>query len=235
MLLRLLPLVTGILPILAIHGAYFLAVVAERVPACVPYLHGCTSISATGRYPPASYLFKAVMLPEAVFLIAFWILSAAWLRALARCQRSTAGSAAAIAGIGTGGAIALVLYVTFLGTQEPFYELMRRFGVYVFFLLSVVAQLLLAVRVKALAAGMSHGRLHRIATWQQQLAMAPLFLGLLNVILKATLDDADTTENAIEWIAVLLMQAYIVLSYFAWTCSGFTATFRVDRDKTAMR
>lgn len=234
MLLRLLPLITGVLPILAIHGAYFLAVAAERVPACIPYLHGCTSISATGRYPPASYLFKAAMLPEAVFLIAFWLLSAAWLRALAREQRSAARSAGAIAGIGTAGAAALILYVTFLGTQEPFYELMRRFGVYVFFLLSVVAQLLLAVRVKALAADMSDGRLHRITTWQQRLAVAPLLLGLLNVVLKATLDDADATENAIEWIAVLLMQTYIVLSYFAWTCSGFTATFRVNRDGTSL-
>ena len=96
-----------------------------------------------------------------------------------------------------------------------------------------MAQLLLAVRVKAIAAGMSDGRLYRISSWQQHIATAPLLLGLINIALKTALDDANTAENAIEWIAVFLMQAYIVLSYFAWKYSGFMATYSVDRDETS--
>ncbi|MGH8221600.1 MAG: hypothetical protein ACREQZ_01375, partial [Woeseiaceae bacterium] len=61
--LRLVPLATGLLPILAIHACYLLAVHYAALPACIPYFDGCTSISATGRYAPASYLFRAVMLP----------------------------------------------------------------------------------------------------------------------------------------------------------------------------
>ena len=48
MLLRLLPLVTGLLPIVAIHVSLLLAINAGAIPSCFPYLEGCASISATG-------------------------------------------------------------------------------------------------------------------------------------------------------------------------------------------
>ena len=62
MLIRLLPLVTGLLPILAIHISLLVAINAGVIPACFPYIEGCTSISATGRYEPASFIFKPAMM-----------------------------------------------------------------------------------------------------------------------------------------------------------------------------
>ena len=153
MLLRTLPLITGLLPIAAIHLSYVIAVNAEVLPRCIPYIHGCVSISATGRYPPASFLFKAVMMPEAAILAVYWLGNVAWLRSLSREAGETRTIGTAIGGFGVAGTIFLVLYVTFLGTSEPFYEFMRRFGVYLYFLFSVIAQIILAVQVLRLPAG----------------------------------------------------------------------------------
>ncbi|HET9664237.1 MAG TPA: hypothetical protein VFP00_08410, partial [Burkholderiales bacterium] len=62
------PLVIAVLPLAAIAASYAVAVRAGAVPACNPFLDGCTSISATGRYAPASYIFKPAHLLVAVLL-----------------------------------------------------------------------------------------------------------------------------------------------------------------------
>lgn len=227
MLVRIVPLITSLLPVAAIHGAYWLAIRAESVPACIPYLSGCTSISATGRYPPASYLFKAVMMPEAVLLIVYWVLSACWIRALSRQYGGAVPRyfAVDIVVAGAGGALALILYVTFLGTQEAFYEVMRRFGIYFYFLLTVVAQLLLASRTCRIARRNSLQVLYSLATAQWLLALTPIVLGILNVTIKEWRPELAGPENSIEWLAAIVMQANIALSYFAWKASGFEASF----------
>jgi hypothetical protein len=227
MLIRLVPLLTGILPVAAIHGAYWIAIRAATVPACIPYVSGCTSISATGRYPPASYLFKAVMMPNAVLLVVYWLLAAAWLRALSRQYGGAVSrfTALDIVVAGAGGALALILYVTFLGTQEAFYEVMRRFGIYFYFLLTVIAQLLLASRARRIARHHSLSYLHSLATAQWLLALTPVVLGVLNVAVKEWRPELAGFENAIEWLAAIVMQVNIALSYFAWNASGFEATF----------
>ena len=72
----------------------------------------------------------------------------------------------------------------------------------------------------------SEGTAKRIALGMLWLCGMPFALGVLNMILKATLDDADATENRIEWISALSMQAYFVLIYFAWRDTGFTVSVR---------
>ncbi len=225
MLLRLLPLVTGLLPVFAIHASYAIAIAAERVPRCLPYLDGCTSISATGRYEPASFVFKPAMLSEAMLLLVYWLCATAWLRALDEAAGRRPTGTAHVAVIGGAGAIALTLYVTFLGTQQPFYEFMRRFGIYGFFLFTIVAQLAVSWRARSSAVTSGDAGLQRIVALQFLLALVPFLLGALNLVLKAVLADADAAENVIEWLVVMLMQAWFVLGYFAWRRSGFTARF----------
>lgn len=227
MILRLLPLATGLLPVIAIHASYALAIAAARVPGCIPYLEGCTSISSTGRYPPASYLFRAAMLPEAVLLIAFWFCAVAWLRALEAAAGREVRRSGHIAAMGTGGALALILYVTFLGTQEPFYEFMRRFGIYLFFLLTILAQLGLALRARRAAAALDDPVLAGVLRGQLLMALLPFVLGVLNLVLKNAMSDSDWAENVIEWIVVMFMQLYFVFAYLGWRRSGFAASFSV--------
>lgn len=228
MLIRLLPLITGLLPIVAILASFFIAVDAGRVPPCNPFIDGCTSISATGRYPPASYLFRAAMLPQSVLLAIFWLFSAAWLRSLAHAAgQSDHRVGRTVGALGVGGALFLILYVTFLGTTEPFYEFMRRFGVYLYFLLTVLAQLGLALRVRPLAVTLANERLRLLANCQLGLAIVPFLMGILNLVLKSVLADPDPSENVIEWFFALLMQGWFVLAWMTWRATGFNASFAI--------
>ena len=223
MLLRGLPLYTGIAPVVAVTVAYWLGVSNEVLPACMPLLDGCTSISATGRYPPGNFLFRAIMLPQAVVLALLWTLSAGWLAALTRTERTNR----LLLVPGLLGALALILYVTFLGTTLPFYEAMRRFGIYIYFLGTAVAQLTLAVTLLKAAPPARADKLRGYALAMLWLCGLPFALGVLNFVLKTTLDDADFMENRIEWISALLMQGYFVVLYLAWRHTGFTTSVRV--------
>jgi len=220
------PLIAGLLPVVAVGLSYVIASSLDVIPSCVPFVEGCTSISATGRYPPTSFLFRATMLPESVLLLVYWLLSVAWLRSLRRDAGLPATGGLWIGWLGTGASVALVLYVTFLGTHEPFYEFMRRFGIYLYFLLTIVAQIVLA---RALLKLPLEAGLRRLARVQLGLALLPFALGALNTTLKATLADPDPVENVIEWNVALLMQVYVVLSWIGWRRSGFAVDFRLQK------
>lgn len=228
MQLRFLPLITGLLPIVAIHVTLMLAIDAGKIPACIPYLEGCASISATGRYEPAVFLFKPAMTAEAVLIILYWLLNVAWIKELSGSAGKPLGTVTTIIStLGVCGALALIVYVTFLGTQAPFYEFMRRFGIYFYFLFTVLAQILLARQSLTLGAHINVSRVVKISRAQLWLATTPFVLGGLNLVLKSTLEDADPAENIIEWISALLMQVYFLLTYFAWAETRFTANLKV--------
>ena len=228
MLLRLLPLITGFAPIFAAHASYLIAIRAGILPACMPYIAGCTSISATGRYPPSSFLFKSLMMPEAILMAAYWLFSVAWLRSLERAAGRDGNSGTMIGVFGVAGALFLIVYVTFLGTQGPVYDFMRRFGVYLYFLFTVIAQLILASKVLSVSTHLRIPEVVRITRCQLTLALVPFAIGILNLVLKSVLDDATAAERIIEWIFALLMHTYFLLSYFSWRATGFSGSFAVE-------
>ncbi len=227
MMLRMLPLVTGLVPIITVFTCYWIAIHTAGIPSCNPFIDGCTSVSATGRHPPASYLFKATMLPQSILLSAYWLYSVAWLRALEASAGEPRRSGAAIGIVGVTGALFLILYVTFLGSEDPFYEFMRRYGVYMYFALNVIAQLLLVYRVLPFARQRIDTRLLFLTRLQLVLAWVPFAIGALNLILKAVLENSRPAENRIEWIFAILMQVYFLVSYFSWRETQFSASFRV--------
>lgn len=225
MLLRILPLIAGLLPLMAVYLAFGIGVYADVLPSCIPFIDGCVSVSATGRKPPGSFLFRAVMLPQVAFLLFTWYFSVLWLRSLNPDLRRSV--AAAVHAFSVISAVALVLYVTFLGTKEPLYELMRRFGIYFYFAGAVFAQLVIAIALSRTRRAREHGSLQRIARLMIGLSAMPFLLGLLNFYLKATLADPDSAENTIEWIAATSMQIYLVVLYFAWKRTGFEVSSRI--------
>ena len=81
---RVVPLLAALVPFLAVHVTYLVAAANGLVDWCNPYIDSCTSISATGRKPPASYVFRATMLPAAVIIAAYWWFNHAWLAELRR-------------------------------------------------------------------------------------------------------------------------------------------------------
>jgi hypothetical protein len=219
-----LPLFIALVPLAGVHIAYLIAVDYGYLQSCIPYLEGCTSISATGRYPPASFLFKAIQMSMAVALPVFWYFSVKWLRALDPDWHGHAVWSIFVSG--AVGAISLIVYVTFLGTQEPFYEFMRRFGIYFYFLGTVLAQLFLAVSLRGICKGLGDLALGRMAAAMLVLCLMPFALGFLNLAQKALLpyETADPLENSIEWFASLMMQAYFFVVYLAWRRTGLAVS-----------
>jgi len=223
MLIRLLPILAGIVPLLAVAGAFWIGVANEVLPSsCIPFLDGCVSISATGRTPPGSFLFRAVMLPQAILLIIVWYFSVLWLRSLDPALRRSTVIAIMVSGIV--GAIATIIYVTFLGTKEPIYEFMRRIGIYFGFLGAGVAQIIIAVTLNRIANALRHIQLKQLARVMTTMWLTPISLGVLNVVLKSVLEESDQWENRIEWIVFIIMQCYFVVLYYAWRATDFAVS-----------
>lgn len=210
-----LALIAGIVPTAGIIGAYILSANAGNVPVCNPFWDGCASISATGRHPPGSLLFRAVEFPLSVILAVTWFLCVNWLRTMGALSTHAARG---ILVAGLIGAVALIVYVTFLGTTTPFYSFMRRFGIYFYFLGTFIAQLWVALAMRG-ASG--EWRLRGNALFMLACCVTPFVLGLLNLVLKATLENPDPPENTIEWLSSLSMQAWFIGLYAAWRRTDF--------------
>jgi hypothetical protein len=216
--LRWLPFIAGVLPLIAMFGAFALGVAYEVLPNCNPLIDGCCSISATGRQPPGSYLFRAIMLPQGLLLGFVWYLSVLWLRKLE--PRPTTATCLIILVAGVINVVALIVYVTFLSTTEPIYEFMRRTGIYFGFLGMAVAQLTIAI-------ALLRTRIRPLAQAMLSISLVVVALGLLNLALKSVLADPDPAENRIEWIATILMQAWYFLLFVAWRRTGADFSVRV--------
>ena len=191
------------LPWIAVHSCWLLSVDAGYVTACNPYLDGCTSISATGRHGLAFYLFKMLMIPTAMLYLAVWLIAAQWLRGLG--QRPWA-----LLLCGAVGALFLILYATFLGTDGELYTWLRRFGARMFFALTAFAQLLLAWHLwrAAFKAWWARGIL-----WLCGLQLA---IGIASLPLPLLLADPDAWQNIVEWNYALAMNAVFGLLAAGW-------------------
>jgi len=214
MFIRGLPLITALLPLIGINIAYWVGVEHGNLPSCIPYFDGCTSISATGRYPPGDRLFRAVMLPQSAWLVLTWYFAVHWLRSVK--PGTKAASTILVAGVV--GAIALIIYISYLASNDPFYEVMRRYGIYLYFLGTAVAQL-------ALTLALERSRLQRAMFW---VIVTPFALGLFNFAQKAVMSPLNNFENRIEWISAVFMQVWFVLLYLAWRRSRFDLVVRAD-------
>jgi hypothetical protein len=203
MVIRGLLLVAALAPVIGVNLAYWIGVTHDNLPSCIPYIDGCTSISSTGRYPPGDRLFRAVMLPQAVLLAVTWYATLLWLRAV-RPDATRAATTALVAGLL--GALALIIYVSYLASNDPFYEVMRRYGIYFYFVCTVIAQIAVSLAVPV-------ATLRRVMLG---IMVTPFALGLLNFAQKALVENPDQTENVIEWIVSLLMQLWFVVLWLAW-------------------
>lgn len=199
-------------PILIVHAAYVISIAEGFVPLCNPYWDGCVSISRAGRHGWANHLFRAALLPYTALLALYWWLNHRWLLAL-----GDRGSGWML-GSGWLGALFMILYVTFLGTEGPTYQLMRRYGINFYFGCTYLAQVLLLGRLGALSAAGPR-------PWPRWLVPA-LLLVLLSVLamglLFVTVDygrlplDRTRLQNTMEWTAALLIQLSILLIALGW-------------------
>lgn len=212
----------ALLPFLAVHLTYVVAASSGLVEWCNPYWDSCTSISATGRKPPASYIFRATMLPAAAVMIGYWWLNHAWLGSLHRRAGSESQNANHwMLGLGVLACIGLVLYVTVLGERGDAWALQRRVGTVLFFSFTFISQLLLLAQLRRLrdwCPGVRGGLLRLM--WA--VCVLLLAMGVLTVLLDAWNERwYETVEDAFEWCLSLLLQSNFLLGYLAWRQAGW--------------
>lgn len=205
-----LALLVGLLPVVAINLSYVIAAAAGTVPACIPYIDGCTSISATGRQPPASWLFKPALYTTALAMGVFWLRAGHWLTSLGEPSRRYR---LALLWVGVIGALALVVYVYNLGIAGDMYKLMRRYGINIYFGFTFLAQLLLANRLYRLAESAGNKALFVIARAMIGLCLLLLIIGLYSIPARYFIADHTVMERVLEWNFALLMHGWFFLAW----------------------
>lgn len=202
-----LPLLLTLLFLVAAHAAYLLSIHGGHVPACIPYLDGCVSISRAARHGWGNHLFQLLVIPCAVLHALVWWLARHWLR-----------SGRVMLSLGVISAVALAVYATFLGTEGEAYRFLRRYGVVVYFGFGYLAQLALMRRASlamALAAG--------VITSMSWISIAMLALGVANVVAGVVVDEPsekDRWENVFEWWLGLLMVGWYAVLAIGWWQQG---------------
>lgn len=194
---RTLLVITGLLPIAAVHLCYVVAASEGHVPWCIPYVDSCTSISATGRHGSAFWLFKLTMLPYALCLMVWW-----WQGHHLLIRNDAREPAILITGLI--GATFLVVYVLALGAVGDTFQLTRRVGIVVYFTFTYLALLLFAHRWLTVSS---------VSRWRHVpvlLLSLILGIGLLTVVLGFLYEDYDDIEDAFEWVVALLIHLTLV-------------------------
>ncbi|MEM6817660.1 MAG: hypothetical protein AAF578_02620 [Pseudomonadota bacterium] len=193
-------LTVALLPIACVNLNQWLSISGGYIPACFPYIEGCTSISSTGRHGVSYWLFKALMLPQSLLLIAFW-------RSLEHWLASHAVVGVWMLRLAIVASAFLVLYTVFLGSSGDFYRLMRRYGVFVFFLGTFIAQITATRRLAIINA---EQRPRALLSVQRVLLGVMTVLALAEVPLGTFGFKDDVAENIIEWNFSLLMQLWFL-------------------------
>ena len=121
-------LLVFILSFLAIHIPLLLSTVNEYLEVCNPYLDGCFSISRSSRQPVSIFIFKPLMIISALSLYFLWprLLNKNYKRIFIY--------------IGQIGSLFLIIYTFALGNGGNLYEIMRRYGIFIFYVFTLFSQ-----------------------------------------------------------------------------------------------
>lgn len=210
----------ALLPFLTVHLCYLLAASYGQVEWCIPYVDSCTSISATGRQPPAAYVFRGLMLPSAMLMMVFWWLHWAWLGS----QNVHGRARTAMLILGVTSCIGLILYVTVLGEPGHLWRLQRRVGTILFFSFTFLAQLLLAGQLRSMDT--KDLRMKPLGTRLLRNCQLMLAIGMFSVIVQSVSEAwHDTIEDAIEWQLALLLQVNFLFTVTLWWRKTAPLTF----------
>jgi len=226
------PLLLTFLPVATVIICYSLSASADQIPACIPLLEGCTTISSAGRYGISYFLFKAGMLPTAVLLVLFWPACRRWFLSLGGTDSF---GLRAMVWLGVISAAFLVLYSVFLGSDGDIYRFLRRFGVTVHFSFSYLAQVLLLNRLWDARREPSFHLPQYISSGMLAVSVLMLLLGLISIPVGEIIADTDDRIiNVIEWNFALLLFGWYLLIAMAWRYGATTAVTTLrDQDKQA--
>ena len=214
-----LPLMAGLLPLVAATLAYWLSIRLDIVEICNPFFDGCTSISRAARHGLPNHLFRALVLPAAALQAICWLMCGSWLRSVGAAPSRLLR---ALPVLGLAAAVFLILYGTFLGVEGGAYRWMRRYGVVVYFGATCVSMLIVSDAVYRVAPTGSISRaLVAFSVGLPLLGLANAFAPLFG------LNEAEVAalQNTTEWWGGLLFTLFFFALAWLWRTSSFAIRF----------
>ena len=219
--LKWLAILTGVLPLVTLLVSYLVAASYGLVSWCVPIWDGCTTISATGRHPPSSLIFKGAMIPSALVIFTFWFFSFFWLKQLG-LGRVTTRTLMLIFGLAS--AVFLVLYTVALGHIGAEYRILRRIGVILFYAFTLIAQTMMISMLwpkrQLFTAPGSRYSISLVVASNVMLAVT----GIINLVIQKVHPGLQWLENVVEWdFTIVLCLNFIWISRL-WSVSKYSLT-----------
>jgi hypothetical protein len=213
-----------LLPLLTVHLTLFISIAVNNLEGCIPYWSRCHSISATGRQYPEFFVFKALMIPTAVLMMAYWLMLHLWLRKISAQQVNPM----MITTLGLIAAAALIVYTVTLGAEGEPYALARRIGVIFYFAFSAFAHLLLLAKLQLL--NMQALRIENEQNAMFWLCSVLVISGILSAVAGYLWVGWDNWDNAYEWWFSLIMIALFYVVGKMWKKTQFTVVFEIRKN-----
>ena len=217
--IRALPLWAALLPFVTFNVCYLIAISLDHLPACIPYLSGCTSVSSTGRVAPESLIFRAGMLPSAAILVLFWHRCGTFLQ----LGGQSPSRLVALRVVGVIAALSLVLYAVTLGLREDEYRFLRRVGIDGFALSNLVAQVLFISLYRPMRIDATRKLFRGLVIFCVAL---PLF-GIAAEVAKWAGAPRHAANNIVAWNAFVFLCAYFIVVGRVWRQHGFSSQFDI--------
>ena len=222
-----LPLIAGLLPAIATLLALALFTGEGNTPAsCNPFIDDCVSISRMAKHGLANQLFRALVLPAAVFQVLTWLTAAHAFAAVGLRRRD----AFALAILGVCAGVALVAYGTFLGTDGEIYRWLRRWGTLIYYAGTYFVMLIFARSSRGLHAAQrldlprGHGR--AMLALLAFIAGICLFHGFASLVSAALV---DRVENLTEWWGSVALTLIFLIIASLWRRWGLVVTIGLQR------
>lgn len=217
--LRALPLWAAVVPLVTINVCYVLGVSLDHLPACIPYLSGCTSVSSTGRIAPESLVSKVGLLSSAVILALLWLRCATFLQ----LGGQVPSRLTLLRVLGFLAALFLALYSVTLGLREEEYRILRRIGIDGFALSSLCAQVLFIVLYRPMRIDATQ----KLTPWLIAFCIALPLLGIAAEVAKWLGAPRHAANNTVAWNAFVVTSAYYAVLGRIWWHHGFVREFRI--------
>jgi|GEM_PF-608408 len=213
-----------LVPVFSVHAAYAIGWWQGVAYECNPYLHGCTTISRAAREGDAIFLFRGLMMPLSMLLVFYWYLQRIWL------QQMTGKPNWHIFVMGAVGALFLILYVNYLGTDGDFNRFMRRHGIIFYFGLTALAQLFSVFSLQNVMNNLDR-KVVRYMDIQLLLIILCWIAGAVQVAIKSMgVSWEKEAENVIEWHFALYMSLHFVLTALMWRHTKFSWHFKKEKE-----
>lgn len=211
--------VAALAPLFAIHLCLAISIGTGALAPTWPYFDGATSISRACRQPPAVHVFRALVISSAPLGALTWWIAAQWLAARGFGSRAACRW---VLGLGVVGALFLVLYASYLGTEGRVYGLLRRYGIYVCFGATSLAELVVTI-------ALHRARPSALEPWVRRamVAVCALLLaaGPVNMIADHIVEH-DRVANVLEWWFGIAMIGFPLLLARVWSREGLRLDLR---------